>query len=330
MISVQYIPLSVRVRSWNKSLFSQKELEECIHEDATTFMIKVANKEKHQILDTRSSQKFILSTQNSILEYLKVAMSTSSGSSKRFIKEMFYEFEIYNLKNVVRMIISQKFQNHFYPYQFTDTITLKKLSEIRSISELIQLLDHTPYNMFRPILEQVEQEKNALYWELALDNYYINKVYHVSQSLDIESKQAIKKLFLIPLLHERLVSLYRYKFHYNVASAEALKYVPNLTALIPTDKWNDLAFTTSHTDFYKILAEIGYIHEDLPNNAITLKMTFQKELERSCVLFLHKDLTSIASFLAFIQLKKIQYKKIITILEAKSLQVNKIDIMQFL
>lgn len=60
MISVQYIPLSVRVRSWNKSLFSQKELEECIHEDATTFMIKVANKEKHQILDTRSSQIYFI------------------------------------------------------------------------------------------------------------------------------------------------------------------------------------------------------------------------------------------------------------------------------
>ena len=330
MISVQYIPLSVRVRAWNLSLFSREELEECIHDDTATFMAKVAKKEKYQTLDTSSSQKFITSTQNAILDYLNVALSNSSGSSKKFIKEIFHEFEIHNLKNVVRMIISGKFQDYFYPYEFTDTITLKKLSEIRSIGELIQLLDHTPYHMFRSILEQVEQEKNTLYWELALDNYYINRVHHVSQGLDLESKKAVKKLLLIPSLQERLVSLYRYKFHYNVESAEALKYVPNLSSLIAPEKWSKLAFATSHIDFYAILTETGYIEGDLPNNAVALKMEFQKQLEKTCVRFLHKDLTSISSFLAFIQLKKIQYRKITTILESKSLQVSKLDIMQFL
>ncbi len=330
MFSVQYIPLSVRVRAWNLSLFSHEELESFIGEDASTIMSTVAKREKNISINTNSYEQFVESIDKAILEYLNVASVTSVGVSKSFIKELFHGFEIQNLKNVVRMCISGKFQDIFYPYSFTDTISIKKLSEVRSINELMSLLDNTPYRSFKHILEQVEQEQNALYWELALDNYLVSRISNCSRRLDLDSKKAIKSLFLFPIQQSRIVSLYRYRFHYQIEPAESLKYVPNLTSFMTLEQWNTLAFSVSNSEYHAFLVEMGYIPEDTPNYAAALNIEFQKQLEKKCIKFMHKDLTSLASFLAFIQLKQIQFKKIITILEAKSLQVNKSDVMQFL
>ncbi len=330
MISVQYIPLSVRVRAWNLSLFSQEEIESFIGEDASTIMSIVAKREKIINVDTSSYEQFVSSTEQAILEYLKVASVTSVGTSKSFIKELFHGFEIQNLKNVVRMCVSGKFQDIFYPHSITETLSVKKLLQIRSIGELIEVLDNTPYRSFKHILEQVEQEQNALYWELALDNYLVTRISNVARRLDADSKKAIKVLFLFPIQQSRIVSLFRYRFHYQVEPTEAIKYVPNLTSFMTLEQWNTLAFSVSNTEFYNHLIDMRYIHEDTPNYATALNREFQKQLEKKCIKYMHKELTSVASFLAFIQLKQIQFKKIITVLEAKSLQVSKSDVMQFL
>ncbi|MGL5955159.1 MAG: V0D/AC39 family V-type ATPase subunit [Brevinema sp.] len=330
MFSVQYIPLSVRVRAWNLSLFSQQDLENLIYEDFHAIMLQVAQKEKILPIDTSSYHNFISSTDHILLEYLKIASANTIGMTKSFIRALFHEFEISNLKNVARMCISGKFQEVFTPYVFTPSLTIKKLSEVRTINELIHLLDDSPYKSFKHILEQVEQERNALYWELALDNYFVSKINHIAKRLDFSSRKAIKTLLLFPLQQSRLVSLYRYRFHYQVEPSEALKYVPNLTSFMTLEEWSRLAFSVSNVEFYNYLIEMGYIPEDTPNYASNLSMVFQKQLEQVCQKLIHQDLTSIASFLAFIQLKKIQLKKIVTILESKGLQVSNAEVMQFL
>ncbi|MGL4676504.1 MAG: V0D/AC39 family V-type ATPase subunit [Brevinema sp.] len=330
MFAVQYIPLSVRVRTWNLSLFSQQDLENLIYEDYSSVMFQVLQKEKIKSVDTSSYHNFILSTDYILLEYLKIAYATSIGTTKSFIRELFYEFEILNLKNVVRMCVSGKFQEVFYPYVVTPSLTLKKLSEVRTISELIYLLDNSPYKTFKHILEQVEQEQNALYWELALDNYFVSRINHIAKRLDFASKKAIKTLLLFPLQQSRVVSLYRYRFHYQVEASEALKYVPNLTSFMSLEEWSKLAFSVSTDEFYHYLIVMGYISEDTPNYASNLNITFQKQLEQICWKLIRKDLTSITSFLAFFQLKKIQLKKMVTILEAKGLPVSNTEVMQFL
>lgn len=330
MISVQYIPLSVRVRAWNLSLLSQDTIESFINEDIITIMNTVAKREKIYSIDTTDYHHFIQTMEYAVLEYLKVASVTSTGISRSFIRELFHHFEIQNLKNVARMCISGKFQDIFYPYEFTEGLTLKKLTEIRSISELIHFLDNSPYRSFKTILEQVEHEQNALYWELALDNYFVSRITHVSKRLDLDSRKAIRSLLLFPIQQERIVSLFRYRFHYQVEPTEAIKYVPNLTGCIHLDDWNRLAFSVSPIDFHTHLIDLGYINENVPNHASALNLEFQKQLEKICTKFLRKDLTSIASFLAFFQLKQLQFKKIITVIESKSLQVSRSDIMQFL
>ncbi len=330
MLSVQYIPLSVRVRAWNLSLFSDEEIDDFLQEDIASIMSKVAQREKVYEIDTSSYVNFEHSVEYAMLEYLKVASKTSIGSSKSFIKELFHRFEIMNLKNVVRMCISGKFQDVFYPYEFTPSLTIKKLSDIRTINEFIHLLDTTPYSIFKSVLEQVDQEQNALYWELALDNYFVSRIHYLTKRLDMDSKKAIRELLLAPIQKDRIVSLYRYRFHYQVDPTEALKYVPNLTSFMTLEQWNRLAFAVSPNEFYDYLVELRYIKSDVPNYASALNIEFQKQLEHTCNKFIRKDLTSIASFLAFFQLKQIQLRKIITVIEAKALNVSPSDVMQFL
>lgn len=330
MISVQYIPLSVRVRSWSKTLFTQKEIEEFLNVELSVIMNLVAQKEKIVTMDTSSYRSFALSMDDVLLGYIKVAMAISTGASKGFIKSLFHEFEIRNLKNVMRMILSGRFNNVLYPYVFTPSLTIRKLEDIRTFNDLSNALDGTPYRMFKTILEQVEQEKNALYWELALDNYYLNRLNHISRSIDGESIKAVKKLLLLPIYKDRIVFLYRYRFHYQVEPVEALRYIPNISGMGSYEEWQRLAFATSHTEFHQYLVEAGLITESTPNYAAAIKKTFDQQLKKDCTAFIHKDLTSIASFLAFMQLKKIQYQKITTVLESKTLQVSQADVLQLL
>lgn len=330
MISLQYIPLSVRVRSWNLSLFSKEELESFLHIDAPAVMAQVAQKERNYTLDTSSSKVFVDSTLNAVVEYMKVARKASSGATRGFIKELFHEFEIDNLRNVVRMLVSGNFYNVFYHHEFTPKITVAKMAEIRTFNEFYQLIEDTPYHIFRPILEQVAHEKNALYWEVALENYYVGRIVKSSQQMDAASRKAIKKLLLMPIQWNRLVSLYRYRFHYNVEPMDAIYYVPNLTNIISYDEWTKLAFATNNVEFYHYLIQLGYISPETQNNASAIRIEFNRSLERISRHFLRGDLTSIASFLAFIQIKKIQFQKIATILEAKTLSVSHTDVMNFL
>ncbi len=330
MFSVQYIPLSVRVRAWNLSIFSDEDMESFLQEDASVIMSKVAAREKVYPIQTSSYVDFEHSVEYSILEYLKVASKTSVGSSRIFIRELFQRFEITNLKNVVRMCISGKFQDVFYPHEFTPSLTVKKLADIRTINELITLLDDTPYRAFRTVLEQAEREKSALYWELALDNYFVSRITQAAKLLDMDSKKSIKQLLLFPIQKDRIVSLYRYRFHYQIEPSEAIKFVPNLTSFMSLEEWKKLAYSVSPTEFHAQLVEHRYIHADIPNYASALNIEFQKQLEKTCIKFIRKDLTSIASFLAFFQLKQIQLKKIVTIIEAKELNVSPDEVMQFL
>ncbi len=330
MFSVQYIPLSVRVRSWYLSLFSSEELESFLQEDAETIMAKVAGKEKHYSLDTSSTRKFIDSSTEAQIEYLRVATMISSGATKSFLKELFHEYEIENLKNVVRMLISGSFKDVFYRHEFTPSLTINRMLEIRSFHEFSQLLEGTPYFIFRDVLDQVEQEKNALYWELALENYYVGRIIKSSKYMDVDSKKVIKELLLIPIHHNRIVALYRYRFHYNVEPADALRYVPNLTHAISYEEWTKFAMAPTVDEFYRHLIDLNYIPTGIENYASALRLEFNRQLQTKCKRLARKELTSISSFLAFSQLKKIQFQKLGTILESKTLAVNHSDILPFL
>jgi len=330
MISLQYIPLSVRVRSWTSSLFNSDTLEEFIASDLQTVMNTINDKEKIVSLDTTNSKVFLHSMKSALIQYGLIAISNSSGEGKTFIKELFREFEIDNLKIVARMILSGKFQNIFYDIEYTPKLTSQRLSEVRSFNDLITLIDGTSYHIFHTVLEKVEQEKNVLYWELALDNYYANRMVMVSKRLSFDNRRAIKKILLIPIQFDRLLALYRYRFHYNVDPAEALRYVPNTIHLMTMEDWAKYAYAPSSTDFYQYLINQRYINTDTPNNASDIRTGFRRIFEKKCKQSMHKDLIGIESFLAFIQLKIIQYQKISTIIEAKSLNVSKIEIMQFL
>ncbi|MGL4367834.1 MAG: V0D/AC39 family V-type ATPase subunit [Brevinemataceae bacterium] len=330
MTSFQYIPLSVRVRSWNLSLLKNNEIEDLLNDDLSVLYSKISAKEKNAKLDTSDSATFLYTFKSSLFEYGRIAMSLSNGSGRLFIKELLKEFEIENLKILVRALLSKNFRPHFNEIDFVSHFTVKQLSEIHSFTELQHLLEGTEYYSLYPSLQKTQQEKNTLYWETVLDNFYVSRISSASKGLDMSSRRAIRHLVLTSLQFERLVLLFRYRYHYHIEPIEALQYIPNLTHIMSNEDWSRFAFASTGADFLYYLGALKLIPLDLPEDSSAIRSALRKKIEFSCRKTLHADLSSLSSFVAFIQLKKIQYHKISTVIAVKSFQIDKSDVMQFL
>ncbi|MGL4388244.1 MAG: V-type ATPase subunit [Brevinema sp.] len=331
MISFQYIPLSVRVRAWNVSLFSKNDLLELINQDNTELMSRVAQKEKKVQIQTEGQTYFTQSLKRSLLYYLDVATHLSSCEGKYFITELSREYEVENLKLLCRMVLSGKYFGEFIDLKFSSAIPSHKFLETRSFHDFVQLLNGTIYESLIPALQKTEQEKNTLFWETALDNFVYGRLYMTVKRLDHQSRLNAKKVYLLPLQLEQLITIYRYRFHYQLDSSEIFMLVPNVFHLMSIEKWKQIIFSPSSTDFIKYMNEIYHIDAGEFADATELRFLFRKKIEQICRQELHKRLTELSSFLAFYQLKKIQIQKIVTILEAKLLTIDSdINVEQFL
>ncbi|SFB77015.1 H+-ATPase subunit C/Vma6 [Brevinema andersonii] len=330
MISAQYIPLSVRVKNWSLSFLSKKEMEKILSFDLMQILQYIAQKENIILSEPLDSHFFLKKLKEKLIYFGYTASSALSGEGKAFVKELLREFEIENLKILVQMLVSDRFSDNFYQYVFTPQLSLNKYREIRTFQELRQFLIGTAYEMLTNSLDKVETEKNTFYWESALDTFYANRIFTVSKRLDTHGKLNAKKIVLLPIDMERLLNLYRYKFHYGLDAKEAWLYLPNVTHILSSERWQHYIVVVTSQEFCDMLKEDRYIDVDCHNNASTIRMSMRSRIEKICRKELHGSLTSISSFLAFLQLKKIQFSQLSTIIEAKSLHMEKEEVMDFL
>ncbi|MGL4393877.1 MAG: V-type ATPase subunit [Brevinema sp.] len=331
MISVQYIPLSVRVRAWNVSLFSKNDLMSFIEEDSVAMMAHVVQKENKIEMSTDSPAQFIKSLKQSLLYYLNVATHLTSAEGKGVMTELTREFEVENLKLLARMIISGKHFGDFIDVEFATAIPHHRYLEIRSIHDFTNLLQGTIYESLIPSLQKTEQEKNTMFFETALDNFYHARLVMSIRKIDQQSRLNAKKLYLLPLQFEQLVTIFRYRFHYEIDPVETSMLVPNVFHLLNPESWKKIVYSPTPLDFLKQINEIYHLETQELTDATELRLIFRKKTEQLCRQQMHKGLTELSSFLAFYQLKKIQFQKIATILEAKSLKIGiDVDMEQFI
>lgn len=331
MKALQYIPLSVRVKSWNLSLLSKNELSDLPSQELSTIIQIVTDKEKQGLINSETPMSFIKSLKNSVWHYVQIALKLTSAEAKSFVRELLREPEISNLKLVVKMLIANKFNEEFINIFLTPSISQKSLSEVRSFNDLIHLLNDTVYEHLIPTLQKTEQEQNSLYWEAALDNFYTTKLYVAVKQLDFQSRLLAKKIILLPTQFNQLVSIYRYRFHYNVDPSDVMILVPNTVHLLTFEEWNKLIHASSPSEFMEYLEYHHYVSDtDSITDATSLRLIFRQKTEQFCRRELYKQLIGISSFLAFYQLKKIQFQKISTIIESKLMHNLAIDIRNFL
>ncbi|MGL4560733.1 MAG: V-type ATPase subunit [Brevinema sp.] len=331
MISVQYIPLSVRVRAWSVSLFSKNDLVDLIHTDLPTLMSHITQKETKISLTTDDQTIFIQSLRQSLSYYLGVATRLTTAEGKHFITELEREYEIDNLKLLARMISSGKRYGQFMHVNFFSAISEQHLLDTRTFHDFINLLSGTIYENLIPALQKTEQEKNTLFWETALDNFYFARLLTAVKRLDHQSRLFAKKIWLLPIQCDQLVTIYRYRFHYNVDPSEVLMLVPNIFHLLNFDQWKRIIYSVTPSDFMSYIQEIYHIDTHEIIDASQLRILFRRKNEQICRQQLHKGMTEISSFLAFYQLKKIQLQTILTIIESKSmLDMTDINLDKFL
>ncbi|MGL5721730.1 MAG: V0D/AC39 family V-type ATPase subunit [Brevinema sp.] len=330
MISAQYIPLSVRVKNWSLSLFSKEDMTSLITDDTTTAITRIMRKEGLSLTAETASLGLIKNLRDQLVHYGQMASSTLSGEGRSFVRELMREFEIENLKNLVRMIISGRFEDTFYSFAFSPELPLEKYREIRSFQELRKFLSTSFYKGILSALDKVEQEKNSLYWESALDTLYANRIFVVSKRLDPKGRLGARKIVLYPIHLKRLLLVYRYRFHYGVEPSDVLAQIPNASHICSMELWKSFVSSPTSSAFYALLRDKNYIDENTLEDSSEIYRSIARKIYAFCRRELYGSLTGISSFLAFYQLKKIQIDQLSTILEAKTLFVPRDDVLAYL
>ncbi|MGL5254462.1 MAG: V0D/AC39 family V-type ATPase subunit [Brevinema sp.] len=330
MISAQYIPLSVRVKNWSLSLFSKEDMASLISDDANTATARIISKEGLSLTSGTASMGLIKNLKDRLVHYGIIASSTLSGEGRSFVRELMREFEVENLKNLVRMIISGRFEDTFYSFAFSSELPLQKYREIRSFSELRKFLSTSFYKGILSSLDKVEQEKNSVYWESALDTLYANRIFVVSKRLDPKGRLGARKIILYPIHLKRLLLVYRYRFNYGVDPSNVFSQIPNATHICSMEIWKSFVSAPTGSAFFSLLKEKNYIHENTVEDAAEIYRSISRKIYTLCRRELYGSLASITAFLAFYQLKKIQIDQLSTILEAKTLFIQKDDVLAYL
>lgn len=330
MIPAQYIPLSVRVKNWSLSLFSKHDLHALLDDEAAVLIAKIIRKEALPEGLAASPSELLRALKEKMVRYGQTAAGTLSGEGRAFVRELLRDFEIQNLKNLVRMVVSGHFDDVFYNFSFTPSLPVQRYREIRSFAELRKQLDNSFYRSILGSLDKVESEKNTVYWESALDSLYANRIFTLSKRLDPKGKEGVRKLILFPLHLERLLLVYRHRFHYGADPGDTFVQIPNASHMCSMDVWKSFVSAPTSTAFYNLLREKNYIAENVADDASQIYRGIWQKIASLSRRQLYGSLSSISAFLAFYQLKKIQVNQLSTIIEAKSLLVSKEEALNYL
>lgn len=209
-----------------------------------------------QDASTSILEQTLLST---LLDETQVMMRGMDSASRRFMKFCMHWFELANLKALIRGKLSglsdAAIREHLLDTSPFSTLPIDDLLRTDDPAEMLRLLEHTTYSDIAIQARRVYEEKRDPFsLEAALDRRYFVGLYHRAHG--IPRRQRIPLAQLVGCLIDRfnLLWLMRYRFAYNISSAETFYLLIPLGHHLSSEKLAELAKLNS----------VGEVLEALP------------------------------------------------------------------
>ncbi len=308
MQGIGYASVNAKIRYWLSFLLKSQDADYLVNASMNEIVDFVRKHELKVSIDSDNLTDIESAIKQAIVNYTKSGIRFLSGNSKYFIE---------NLKIIARAIVGNRPVDFLYQLKYNTRFTMEAVKNIQTFDDYQEFLRGTKYYTIASYaFPRVKEENNTFYWEMTLDNQYALRLKAAAKELNKTDFQAAKNLMFFSLEMNRLIWLYRLRFHYKISTEETLSYVPNIFGILAQDKYIQLIDSSSEDDFIKQLIEWKIIRSEA-KDIQELEMHLNEEILRRASKYRKLSPFSLSMFLSFIVLKSMTVRSLIILLEGK-------------
>jgi len=257
------------------------------------------------------------------------------GDVGEFLKAAFLRFEVEDLKMLFRIVYTEEgselLKNSLVFLETYSKLDLKKLSASKDISGAIEALRGSEYYKVLSHFLNATNRQSLFDIEVSLDLHYFMKILRLKEELlSGADRKSVTNTFGTETDINNILMIYRCKRLFNMDKELTFKYVipyrhhltkSQLVGLTESSNVNDFKTKVSKT-MYK-----GIFKPDEENMWETNSMNYMYRLYRSR---LYQGSFNLGTVLAYLHLKEIDIKNIITLIEGIRYSLPKEEIKSYL
>lgn len=254
----------------------------------------------------------------------------AKGGLRDFIEELMRKHEVDNLKVLLRVWGAHEEPDIILRETICNEIPVEAILKAGTIEEIIVLLEDTPYR--RPLTEAREQYKSTgslFYLEIALDKQLYAATWKAIQKLPAADKKIASKLIGIEIDALNVNWILRFKRYYNLGLANVTNLMIPHGYRIAEESVREAYPSEDQASLISALLGGGYKGlfpaEEQPHKEVETLHLLEGALRESYREQLRKTLGgypfTIGTTIGYLRLKRIEVSNIVTILNAKALNL---------
>jgi V/A-type H+-transporting ATPase subunit C len=259
-----------------------------------------------------------------LLSELSVVLRAMRGEVRDFFQFWARRFELLNLKTLIRGKLHGldpgTIEDNLYNLPPYTRMPLAQLLQAESISELLKLLEPSPYgDIARQARLAFEDRHEALYLDATIDRRYFGGLVKRVERLDERHRSPLRRLIRGLVDHQNLVWLLRYRFAYGLGPAETY------FILVPQGLRLDrelLQRLCSLPDFRAVIEALPpALHDALGNarSAVQVERALERRLCHEAWKQLHHASSAPARAFAYLVLREVDLKRTQVLIQGKML-----------
>jgi len=264
------------------------------------------------------------------------------------IKVFLYQFEIEQLKNILRLWYDRAMRDRDISEQilFLDrtsivhTLNIDGIITSESIQSVVENLRGTPYaEVIQKRLIDFENKKNLFPVEIALDHYFYELLFHELQNIKGNDYEIAQRLLGVQIDVQNINWILRFKEFYSMPIDEVLKYkIPygfhvndsQLKSAFEEKDLNQFLGSLVRKKYSNLNSLLMTESSQAHSKLILMERILDEILQFEIKHILMGDPFTIGILLAYFIIKQNEIKKIITVLNAVVYQIPEEEIIGLL
>ena len=260
--------------------------------------------------------------------------------SIEFIKALLYQFEIDNLKNAIRIYFDREIRNisadpniHYILYEpIIHRLPIDAIINADNFEDIAAACSGTPYeSIIRKYSEIVESQSSLFELEIALDHFYYNNLMAVVKKMDSYDQEVVQRLIGVEIDLQNIDWLIRLKNFYDLPMQTVISMlVPggfNLNQEIISQLYQAQNVAVVLQNFVKgkytgLTALLSSQASDSHSRLMLIHRILEEIMKQEVKKILSGYPFTIGIIIAYFILKRNEFKKIRTVLNAKKYNLS--------
>lgn len=278
-----------------------------------------------------------------LFDCYRSVIRTLSGNRKRLVQHLYQKYELENLKAILRIVCQEKTREKATQFLLPTGASVtgsdhgksfspEALLQAKSLEEIVDQLKRTCY--YRPLknaLYRFVEEKETFPLEMALDLSYYSHLWKIVASLGHQERKIVRSILGVEMDILNIIWIFRFKEVYHFSPEEILNYGLTQGCHISPECRKKLAYSVDRKDAVTHLAGTPYKdllvdHDDHEASSIQLWRYLLAVVRKNW----HGFPFHIGTVLDYVLFKEIEVKSLISITEAKRLNLSRESIADYL